>query len=296
VKERLAAIPVLGWLLRVQERFGEVKGTALANGIALQTFISIFPLIIVAIAVVGFVSADDPTFGRDVVNELGLTGDDAQSMIEAIDNAKDSRQAASVIGLAGLLYSGLNLVAAVQRSIDAAWQTVGKGLKEKLRAFLWLIGAALIFASTFALSVALNVLPGFLAPVSILVGVGVNVALFLWTFTELGRLPISWRAGLPGAVLCGVGFELLKIVGSVYVPKLVADSSALYGSLGVVFAVLAWLAIFGRLIVYGSIVNVIRWEDSHGTVTVPVDAPRVSEAVPVAANRNGAVVDRLESS
>ena len=105
MKERLASVPVLGWLLRVQERFGEIKGTALANGIALQTFISIFPLIIVAIAVIGFVSADDPMFGRDVVNELGLTGDEAESMIEAIDNAKESRQAASIIGLAGLLFS-----------------------------------------------------------------------------------------------------------------------------------------------------------------------------------------------
>lgn len=294
MKERLASVPVLGWLLRVQERFGEIKGTALANGIALQTFISIFPLIIVAIAVIGFVSADDPMFGRDVVNELGLTGDEAESMIEAIDNAKESRQAASIIGLAGLLFSGLNLVAAVQRSIDAAWQTVGKGLKDKLRAFLWLIGAALIFASSFALSVALNVLPGFLAPVSIIAGLAVNVALFTWTFTELGRLPIGWRAALPGAFLCAIGFEVLKVLGSVYVPKLVADSSALYGSLGIVFALLAWLAFFGRLIVYGSVVNVIRWEDSNGTVSIPVDVPRVPDLVPVAANRNGAVVDRLD--
>ncbi len=294
MKERLASVPVLGWLLRVQERFGEIKGTALANGIALQTFISIFPLIIVAIAVVGFVSADDPMFGRDVVNELGLTGEEADSMIEAIDNAKDSRQAASVVGLAGLLYSGLNLVAAVQRSVDAAWQTVGKGLKDKLRAFLWLIGATVIFAASFALSVALNVLPGFLAPVSILAGLAVNVALFTWTFTELGRLPIGWRAVLPGALLCAVGFEILKVVGSVYVPKLVADSSALYGSLGIVFALLTWLALFGRLLVYGSVVNVVRWEDGHGTVSIPIDVPRVPDAVPVASNRNGAVVDRLD--
>lgn len=293
MKERLASVPVLGWLLRVQERFGEIKGTALANGIALQTFISLFPLVIVAIAVVGFVSADDPMFGRDVVNELGLTGDEAESMIEAIDNAKDSRQAASVIGLAGLLYSGLNLIAAVQRSIDSAWQTVGKGLKDKLRALLWLVGAAVIFSSSFALSAALNVLPGFLAPVSILVGLGVNVALFTWTFTELGRLPIGWRAFLPGAVLCAVGFEILKVLGSVYVPKLVADSSALYGSLGIVFALLAWLAFFGRLIVYGSVVNVMRWEDRHGTIDVTLAAPRVDDAIALEANRNGAVVDRL---
>lgn len=295
MKERLAEVPVIGWLLRVQERFGEVRGTALANGIALQTFLSIFPLVIVALAVVGFVSAGDPMFGRDVVNELGLTGDDATSMIEAIDNAKDSRQAASVIGLGGLLFTSLNLVTAIQRSVDAAWQTFGKGVKEKLKALAWLAGATVIFLSSFALSIALNVLPGFLAPVSLLAGFGVNVALFLWTFTALGRLPVGWRARLPGALLCAVGFEIMKVVGSVYVPKLVADSSALYGSLGIVFAVLAWLAIFGRLIVYGSVVNVVHWEDKHGTVEIRLEVPRVEGALALEANRNGAVVDSLES-
>lgn len=295
MKERLAEVPVIGWLLRVQERFGEVRGTALANGIALQTFLSIFPLVIVALAVVGFVSAGDPMFGRDVVNELGLTGDDATSMIEAIDNAKDSRQAASVIGLGGLLFTSLNLVTAIQRSVDAAWQTFGKGVKEKLKALAWLAGATVIFLSSFALSIALNVLPGFLAPVSLLAGFGVNVALFLWTFTALGRLPVGWRARLPGALLCAVGFEIMKVVGSVYVPKLVADSSALYGSLGIVFAVLAWLAIFGRLLVYGSVVNVVHWEDKHGTVEIRLEVPRVEGALALEANRNGAVVDSLES-
>lgn len=295
MKERLAEVPVIGWLLRVQERFGEVRGTALANGIALQTFLSIFPLVIVALAVVGFVSADDPMFGRDVVNELGLTGDDATSMIEAIDNAKDSRQAASVIGLGGLLFASLNLVTAIQRSVDAAWQTFGKGVKEKLKALAWLGGATVIFLSSFALSIALNVLPGFLAPLSILIGFGVNVALFLWTFTALGRLPVGWKARLPGALLVAVGFEIMKVVGSVYVPKLVADSSALYGSLGIVFAVLTWLAIFGRLLVYGSVVNVVHWEAKHGTVEIRLEVPRVDSALAVGANRNGAVVDALES-
>ena len=294
MKERLRTVPVLGVALRVQERFGEVNGTALANGIALQTFLSIFPLLIVAIAVVGFVSNGDPSFTGDLIDTLNLTGENADSFREAMANAEDSRQAASVVGLAGLLLTGLNLVIAVQRSVDVSWQTFGKGFKDKLRALVWLVGAALIFVASFALSIVINFLPGVLAPVSILAGVGVNVALFLWTFTWLGRLPLALRDRLPGALLCAVGFEVLKLVGSLYVPRLVANSSALYGSLGIVFAVLAWLTFFGRLVVYGSVLNVVTYEDRHGTVSVPVRAPRVEAALPVEANRAGQVVDRLE--
>lgn len=234
MKERLAQVPVLGWLLRVHERFGEIRGTALANGIALQTFLSVFPLLLVAIAVIGFIAADDPSFTDDVIEELSLEGDSAEQITTAIENAKDSRQAASVIGVAGLLLSGLNLVTAIQRSVDAAWQTFGKGVMEKVRALMWLGGALVVFASTFAVSILINFLPGFLSPLSILVGLGINVALFLWTFTALGRLPVGIRARLPGALFCAVGFEILKIVGSVYVPTLVGNSQALYGSLGIV--------------------------------------------------------------
>ncbi len=293
MKERLRTVPVLGWLLRVQERFGELNGTALANGIALQTFLSIFPLIIVAISVAGFLSAGDPAFTDDLVDALGLQGEEAERIEELVANAEDSRRAASVVGLAGLLITGLGLVAAVQRSIDVSWQTLGAGLKDKLRAFVWLVGAAAIFVGSFALSVILNFLPGIFAPLAILAGLAVNVALFLWTFTWLGRLPVSWKRNLPGAVLCAVGFEVLKIVGSIFVPRLVANSSALYGSLGIVFAVLAWLAFFGRLLVYGSVVNVLTYEDDQGTVAVPVHAPRVDHAIALEANRAGQIVDRL---
>lgn len=293
MKERLEQLPVVGVLLRIQERFGEVNGTALANGIALQTFLSLFPLLLAAIAVAGFVSAGDAGFSDEVIRELGLTGDAARNLREALANAEESKEAASLFGGAGLLYSGLAVVGAIQRSIDRVWQTHGEGLKDKLKALAWLVGAVAIFVASFGLSVLLNVLPGFLAPLSIIAGLAVNVGLFLWTFSALGRIPVGWRALLPGAALCAVGFEILKVLGSVMIPRLVANSSALYGSLGIVVAILAWLAFFGRLLVYGAVVNVFRWEGTHGTLTVPVKVPRVEHAIALEANRSGAVTDRL---
>lgn len=294
MKERLASVPVIGWLLRVQERFGEVNGTAMANGIALQAFLSIFPLLIVAISVVGFIADGDVTFAGDVIDTFGLTGDTATELREAIKTASESKGTAGIIGFLGLVYSSLAVVTAVQRSVDLSWQTFGKGLKDKLKALAWLAGAVTIFAGSFALSVLINFLPGFFAPLSIVAGVAVNIALFLWTFSALGRLPVGWRALLPGAVLCAVGFEVLKLVGSLYIPRLVANSSALYGSLGIVVAIIAWLAFFGRLLVYGSVVNVVHYEDDHGTVTVPIRVPRVDGATALETNRAGAVTDRLE--
>lgn len=299
--ERLKALKdqhVIALLLGTQKRFGEIGGTALANGIALQTFLSLFPLILVAIAVVGYLAAGDDTFASDVISNFSLTADDSitETITTAIDTAAENKEATGVFALAGMLWSGLNVVTAIQRSIDSAWQTKGKGLKNKLLALGWLLGAVVIFTGSFALAAIINFLPGWFAPLSILLGFAVNFGLFLWTFVALGRLHLGVKTMVPGAVLCAVGLEVLKLVGAVYVPRLVASSSALYGPLGIVIAILGWLAFFGRLIVYGAVANVISYEDKHGTVSVTVHAPRVDTAIPLEADRSGAVVERQEAT
>ena len=79
-------------------------------------------------------------------------------------------------------------------------------------------------------------------------------------------------------------------------PRAVASSSALYGSIGVVFAVLAWLLLYARLIVYGAVLNVVRYEAAAGTVTVEIEVPRIDGEVPLTANRGGAVDEKADSA
>src|SRR5690606_5395573 len=106
--------------LRVQERFTEIGGTALANGIAMQGFLSLFPLLILAVAVIGYLATDDVAFTEDLIDSLGLPsdGDLADDLRNAIDTAKDSKGTTGAIGLASLLWTGLGVVAALQRVID----------------------------------------------------------------------------------------------------------------------------------------------------------------------------------
>ena len=65
------------------------------------------------------------------------------------------------------------------------------------------------------------------------------------------------------------------------------SASALYGTLGVVFATLAWLLFFGRLVVYSAVLNVVRWEEDHGTKTVGLEVPKVPGEVALEATRAG---------
>jgi membrane protein len=132
--------------------------------------------------------------------------------------------------------------------------------------------------------------------VNVAFGAAITTALFLWTYTSLGNNAVGWRAHLPGALVVAVGFEVLKLVGAVYVPRLVSGSSALYGSIGIVFATLAWLAIYARLIVHGAVLNVVQYEAASGTVTVEIEVPRIDGQVPLSANRGGAVEPRAPAA
>jgi membrane protein len=292
LKERLVRPLAERWpwvatAVRVQERFSEVHGSQLAAAITLSSFLSIFPLLLVAIGVLGFFSRGVSDLPGKFIEQLGLTGRAADTLTSAIETAERSRKTASVVGLGGLLLSGLSLVNALQTAFDSAWQVSGRGLKDKLYGLGWLLGASLILMGSFAVTAFLRSLPGPVTPLVLAATLFVDAALWLWTFKVLTNRQVGLKPLLPGAVLGAVGLEVLKTVGGIYVPGAVASSSALYGTLGVVFAILAWLLFFGRLAVYSVVLNVVCWERSHGTTTTEIELPRVPRDIPVGATRAG---------
>lgn len=299
IKERLRALgqrwPWLDQALDVQERFGEVNGGFISSGIAVSVFIAIFPLLLVAIAVIGFVASGDETMSTRLVDDLGLTGSAGDTVKNAIDRAADSKRAASVVGLVGLAWSGSGVGVALQRGVRTPWQEQAKGLGERAKAAGWLVVAAVGFAIALALSSALNWLPDEVPVVAVValtvaVGLAIEIGLFWWMFWGLGTRRVPAKALLPGAILAGVGFEVLKLVGTLYVPRLVASSSSLYGPIGVVFAIIAWLTLAARLIVYASTLNVVRYEREVGTVTVPVHVPKLPGDAATATTRSGLIL------
>ena len=283
--------PFLKPVAAVQRRFGDVGGNHLAAAFTLNAFLSIFPLLLAALAVVGFVSAHSHVGGGTdlagrMVSRMGLQGEGAKMMTDAVHAAERSRKAASIAGFLGVLWSGLGVVGALQFAYNSVWQVKDRGMKDKAFGMLWLAGAAVLFVGGAAVTTVLRWLPGFLAPVGILVGFAVSFGLWLWTSRVLPNTKVPWRALVPGALLGAIGLEVLKVVGAYYVPRAVASSSQLYGSLGIVFAVLAWLLLFGRLVVYSAVLNVVRYEKHQGTIQAIIEAPPVPDVRPVA-DRSG---------
>lgn len=265
--------PWLGWVLEVQGRATELRGSATAASITLNAFLSLFPLLVLGIAVLGFVSHESTDLADRIVDQLGITGEAATVVTDAVEAAERSRTTATVVGLLGLLWTGLRLARSLALAYDTAWRVPSRAVRARLVGIAWLAGSGLVLAATFTATGAVQWLPPVFAPLGIAVGLATSVGLWLWTSWVLPNRRVPVRALVPAALVGAVGFEVLKVVGTIAVPRLVANSSALYGSIGVVFAILVWLLFFGRLVVYVTVVEVLGWERDHGTETAEVELP-----------------------
>ena len=278
--------------MSVQDRYSELEGGVVAAAVTLSIFISLFPALLVGTAIIGFLAQGRVDLSGQIIDKLGVSGNAADTLREAVGTAAHSRKTASIVGLAGLAWSSIRVAQAIQLAVDRAWQVKGGAISDRAKALAWLVATGFLIAATTAgTALIVSVLPGWVAPFMILVTVAINISMFWGTFVLLGHQKVGWRPLLPGAVFAGIGLQVLTLAGAVIVPRTVASSSALYGSLGVVFAILAWLYFFGRLLVYASTLNVVLYERERGTVTLEVEAPRMPGDVPLEATRSGVVVE-----
>ena len=121
------------------------------------------------IAIVGFLSSSDSGSRSTSSATWGSRGRAADAMRDALETAEGSRKAASIVGLVGLLWSGLGVVGPLQDRAQRRLAGEGAGPGRGLR-LRWLLGAGALFLATAALGALLRLAPGPAKPVTVLLG------------------------------------------------------------------------------------------------------------------------------
>jgi membrane protein len=251
----------------VQRRFGEERGANLAAAISMRGFLALFPVLVLAIAVVGFIGGDPRTVADEIVDALGLSGTAADTITQAVETAQDTKVASSIIGVIGLLWTGTGLAASLTAAWNQTWRIPGGGVRGRVFGFVWLGGGLALFgvAVFFLALVGLDAVP----QLALVGGLLIDALLLLWTAWILPTRTIPWRAMLPAAIVGAVCVEVLKLVGAFVIPSIVSRSSALYGTIGAVFALLVWFLLLGRVIVYVTLVEHEGWLRKQATLKAP---------------------------
>jgi membrane protein len=242
----------------VARRYVELNGRTSAAAITLYGFLALFALCVLAVAIVGILATGNDNIAHDIVSWLGLHGDAAKTVVDAVNTAQHSAKVASVVGIVGLIWVGSSFAVTVASAYDVAWGVESRSTRARLVGLGWLAGGGLLLAAGSFVTSLITALPALVAPLVLVVSLSINTVLWLWTSWILPNRPRPpVRQLLPGSLVGAVGLEALKIAGGYVVPLLVAKSSAVYGTIGTVFALLAWLWVLGRLVVLVTIVETL---------------------------------------
>lgn len=294
MKARLARLPVIGVALRVQDRYRLDAGEQFAAAIAAFTFLALVPIMLLLVALLGFVG-QDPETQIELATEIGrlipglgqaLGGEDGtQGFVEGV---VDNRGALAGFGIIGVALTALRPINAALTATCTVFRTaVPQGAKAKLMQVLALLGLGVI---AFA-AVGTSAIIGFAdLPTALRLGVslGLTFALDVLLFWAAYRVlspgaRLRGRALLPGALLAGAGWTGLKVAGSAIIANQIEDANAVYGALGGVVALILLLYLAGRLYLYGAELAAVRYERVHGAIPVRAGATtlaRVDDPLP----------------
>lgn len=239
-----------------------IAGPVLSTAVAFRLFMLLVPLLLIMVAVVGFLHVSGSTDA--VADHLGFS----QILVDTFDRVGDDAASSRWI----ILWVGVVAMAVAIRSIAMtlevvhrnAWGTGAVTRMSRTIDYMTALGVALVIVAYVvgAQWVRVHVSGGGVFA-SFIIGIGTVLAyLAIMEILPTAR-GAGWRDLLPGALLIGAGTQLLHYLTVFHFADKVGRASATFGPLGIAVAALAWLYLIGRLMVLAPILNATIWRARH---------------------------------
>jgi membrane protein len=266
--------PALDRVMRVQDHYSKVQGSVLASSATYFGFLSFFPLLALAFAVVGYVSASFPDARDSLVTAIeqmfpGIVTESGENGTISLQQIESAKVTVGIIGFVGVLYSGLGWISGLRMALADAF-AVPPGKKRN-----FVVGKAIDVLALIALGLILIVSVGVASLVKgaasdildylnlddnpigepLIWGVGATLGvlastlLFVVMYRVLGNPPIPRRPLWEGALLAAIGFELLKMLVVNVIGTL---GGTPFAPLAIAITLVIWINYFSRLAVYGA--------------------------------------------
>jgi YihY family inner membrane protein len=277
----------LSFIVAVIKKFSDDQAGQLAALVSYYAFVSLFPLLLVFVTVLGFILQNDPAERERILNgalgQIPLIRDQLK-----LHSLKGSPTALAIGSVASLL-AGMGITNAAQTAFNTIWHVPIKHrpnfLFARLRGLgvLAILGTMVIIATVAAGFVGASSHGALPVAAGIVVALAFNLATFLLAFKVLTAADLSWRELLPGAITAAVFWQLLQLLGGYYVEHLLKRTTPLYGVFALVLGLLAWLYLGAQMTIFAAEVNVVRarhlWPRSlFGDPLVAADKQALSES------------------
>jgi YihY family inner membrane protein len=254
---------VLGFPYAVVKKYGDDQGGRHAALLTYYGFLSLFPLLLLVVAILNLLLVNDPSLQEELVD--AVVPEDLQPTVESALGTLPDSGVPLVVAIVGLVLSGLGVVNSAYETLN---QLAGVRFRERLglvprtlrtlAALLVLVVGAL---GVGAQSVVVGAVPALsaLSRAALFVGGVVLTALVVWGLVAL-LVPVRVRFSSvwPGLLAAGVVVSTLLTFGAVLLPGFVARSGPVYGSFATIVGLFALLALVFQGVVIAGETAVVR--------------------------------------
>ena len=245
---------------------------SMGAAISYYTVFSIAPLLIIVIAVAGFVWGREAVQGELVGQLTGLIGKEGATGIQAlIESANQPTQGlvATVISTLVLIVGATTVFAELQSALDRIWQVpqvpkasgIWATLRTRLLSLGFILGLGFLMLVSLVSSAGIaalggwakGLLPGWAAllyVINLVFSVGFTTVLFAMIFKLMPQAQVSWRDVWVGAGVTAVLFEIGKTLISLYIGKSSVTSS--FAAAGSLVVLLIWVYYSAQIFLLGA--------------------------------------------
>jgi membrane protein len=245
---------------------------SMGAAIAYYTVFSIAPLLVIVIAVAGYVFGEEAVRGSLHGQISGLVGADGATAIEGlIRSAREPAEGlvASGLSITLLIVGATTVFAEIQSAMDRLWNVPERSrpsgvwglLRARFLSFGLILGLAFLLTASLVVSAAVaaagsyfsGLMPGWellLQALNFALSLGVETMLFAMIFKLMPSVRIAWSDVWIGAVVTAALFEIGKVLIALYVGK--AGVSSTYAAAGSMAVLLIWVYYAAQIFLFGA--------------------------------------------
>jgi membrane protein len=276
VKRHISA--VLTWVGhtypgRLIAAFGASHAGNYASGMAFTAFVSMFPLILGLLAIVGYATRSPSATQSATAAIVGFFPSDGGTLKTVLLQIQHNRGTLGIVGIVGLLWSGSSLFTGMEFSLGIIF---GVRQRNFLRQRAMALVMTLLFVLALVATVAANslvVLPGSIWGLEPLAGLIVWCLLMLAIYRLVPNRTYPVRQLWPGVLIAGTAMEILTLAWPLYT-HFSKGSTTSVAFLGLAFLLASWLYFLAEFILLGAVANRMHGGEAHARGLLGERAPR----------------------
>jgi membrane protein len=256
----------LGLPLAIRQKYSEDQGGYLAATVTYYGFFSVFPLLMVATTILGFVLRGDAHLQHSIVNsalgQFPLIGHELQQ------HRLHGSALVLAVGVALSVWSGMGVFLAAENAMNQLWGIPFRRRPDALRSRLRALAMLVLLGAGALATTVLSAVGTFGASYGIVWKAGavglstaLDVGLFWIAFRLLTVRDVPWSCHRGGAIAAGIAWQILQALGGYYIGHELKHASNVYGTFASVIVLLSFIYLSAHITLLAAEANVVVTRD-----------------------------------